>query len=582
MRRFALVPSAALVGAVASLEIALAVAEVNEIPLLTRDGGVLLLAALVLVGIPVAIGFAFFSALIRRLSGWSGLRSTGVAALVLLSALAIVYGVLVITEPGPASVALRRNAPLAFALALLAAQSLISSSRRRMALAAASAVASLAMPVLLASFKGDASVRIPHRSRIVHSSARHQGKLLLIGVDGMCWETLRRWDKQEANEDLRWFQDRGYIGPLQTIKPTKSPLVWTSVVTGLPPDKHGVVDFLSWEFKGLRRSRLQIPRFAASFYWMRVLEKLGVCAELPVSSMDMRRPPLWEIIDDPSRPSDVVGLWATWPPQPFNGRLVSDKFYFGRSPIDRSVLESSDPYTTFPPQMAKRLAHFKVEPGEVTADQILSFVDISRAEAESAASRGHGSHHLLSELPVAIGLDGSHFAIAQDFLRDGARQGLFVFYFHGIDLVSHGGMRYSDLYPEVPVSPKDRKRYGKAVSRFYARTFSMLRRLMEAAGPKAVGLIMSDHGFAREEGADEVFDHQSGRTGVVISAGAGADRVMTEAPARVYDVAPTILWLSGYPADPEMPGRALTELFPAVPRRWLDSTARVTAGYTLR
>ena len=80
-----------------------------------------------------------------------------------------------------------------------------------------------------------------------------------------------------------------------------------------------MTDFLSWEFKGLARSRLQIPRFAGSFYWRRVLERLGMCMELPVSSLDMRRSPVWEIIDDPKRPSSVIGLWATWPPQPFHG-----------------------------------------------------------------------------------------------------------------------------------------------------------------------------------------------------------------------------------------------------------------------
>ena len=107
------------------------------------------------------------------------------------------------------------------------------------------------------------------------------------------------------------------------------------------------------------------------------------------------------------------------------GRLVSDKFYFGRSPIERGVLKSSDPYTTFPPQMAKRLASLKVLPNEVTVDQLLSFVDIPRAEAEEALAKPHESHALLSELPVAIGLDDSHFRIAQEFLKDGARQGAF-------------------------------------------------------------------------------------------------------------------------------------------------------------
>ena len=108
-------------------------------------------------------------------------------------------------------------------------------------------------------------------------------------------------------------------------------------------------------------------------------------------------------------------------------------------------------------------------------------------------------------------------------------------------------MRYSDLYPKAPATPEERRRYGKAVSRYYARTFSMLRRLVEMAGPDTVTLIMSDHGFA-EEGVRRRFSRtRSAPPGVLIAVGGGADHVDKQVKASIYDVTPTLLWLSGYP-----------------------------------
>ena len=127
--------------------------------------------------------------------------------------MAIVYGIVAITESANFAIALRRNVPLAFALALVAIQSLVPSSKWRRALIATATAVALVLPVALADLAGDVYFRIPVFQHVKHVRPPRHGRLLMIGVDGLCSETLRRWEKQESNQDLEWFSERGLYRP---------------------------------------------------------------------------------------------------------------------------------------------------------------------------------------------------------------------------------------------------------------------------------------------------------------------------------------------------------------------------------
>lgn len=403
--------------------------------------------------------------------------------------------------------------------------------------------------------------------------APHPGRLLLIGVDGLCWETLRRWRNQERNPDLEWLLERGYLGPLATITPTDSPLVWTTIATGVPPEEHGVKSFRTFEFPGLDRARLEIPAWPGRSYLIRALMRLGLAQFRPASSLDMRRRPFWEIVCRPERPCDVVGFWATWPPQPLHGRLVSDHFYFIKSRGGGAWQQTLDPYTTFPPQMERRLAPLRIAPEELHLERLLEFVDLAGADSQDET--------VLRELRYGLAMDETHFALAEQFLDDGARNGVFAFYFRGLDVVSHPALPFSELYPEVPAPAAERRRFGKLVSRYYAYVSSRIRRLVERSGQQTLVVIVSDHGFEREKEA--YFNHHFAPPGVLIVLGGGARPEAVPAEASVYDIAPTILWLAGYPPSLDMPGRPLVDLFPEVDRSGLAAADRPRSyGYRWR
>lgn len=76
--------------------------------------------------------------------------------------------------------------------------------------------------------------------------------------------------------------DRGIAAPLETFHHA-SPVIWTTVATGVPPEVHGISEFFVPTEKG----------------------------EQPVSSSLRRVPALWNMMTAAGRRSAVVGWWAS-------------------------------------------------------------------------------------------------------------------------------------------------------------------------------------------------------------------------------------------------------------------------------
>ena len=451
-----------LVGLVVSVGLLFAVLDTNDLPLLSRDSVVMLAGALVLVGLPAAILFAIsggcLGRLLRRRKASAALAS--LAALVLFVAL-----VAVLAMRGGAAEFLKRHLPVAVLFAG-SALSALGAERVRRSRVLLSGAAALAL-ILAIAFGGGVPLSDPEPTagEILSSAPGHDRRILLLGVDGMCWETLNRW-APHATADYDWLLQRGHIGPLETICPPMSPSVWSSMATGVSPEEHGVLSYTSTVIKGIRRPIPQIPRMEGAFLWFRALERFGFLDRHPVSSLDLRRPTFWEMMSDPALQSDIVGWWVTWPATHLNGRLVSDKFYFWREQV-RAPNESA-PLSglTHPPGLEAELSGLRVSPSDMSADDVLELIDIPREEAETLSGRPYGHHDVLSELPLAFTMDETYTAVTERFLTDRSGSRITVGYLRGVDILSHASMHFSNLYPESGATEEERARYGELLTRY--------------------------------------------------------------------------------------------------------------------
>ncbi|MEO8504799.1 MAG: alkaline phosphatase family protein [Acidobacteriota bacterium] len=119
---------------------------------------------------------------------------------------------------------------------------------------------------------------------------------LVIGIDGAEWRVIRElWQAGEL-PNLHGLAERGTTATLQTAY-NASPVIWTTIATGVTPSEHGITDFV-------------VP---------------GPNGDVPISSSVRRVPALWSMLSRVHRRVAVVGWWGSWPAEDVDGVVVSDR-----------------------------------------------------------------------------------------------------------------------------------------------------------------------------------------------------------------------------------------------------------------
>jgi predicted AlkP superfamily phosphohydrolase/phosphomutase len=119
---------------------------------------------------------------------------------------------------------------------------------------------------------------------------------LVIGVDGADWGVIDALWKQGRLPHLKALAERGVAGSLATDYGA-SPVIWTTVATGVVPGVHGITGFAVPTPEG----------------------------DVPVSSRLRKVPALWNMLTTAGRRTAVVSWWASWPAERIAGVVISDR-----------------------------------------------------------------------------------------------------------------------------------------------------------------------------------------------------------------------------------------------------------------
>jgi predicted AlkP superfamily phosphohydrolase/phosphomutase len=146
-------------------------------------------------------------------------------------------------------------------------------------------------------------------------------KLIVLGLDGLEPTLLEKYWSQGRCRHLRALADAGGYRLLATTTPAESPVAWSSFITGSNPGAHGIFDFLH------RDPRTYLPRLsiAATRPPTRVVE-LGpwrLPLDRPKVIGGRKGTPFWHAVAAAGIPATVVRVPVTYPPEPFNGRLIA-------------------------------------------------------------------------------------------------------------------------------------------------------------------------------------------------------------------------------------------------------------------
>jgi len=363
--------------------------------------------------------------------------------------------------------------------------------------------------------------------------------VVLIGIDAGDWLTIDPLVQKGVLPSFARLKMSGRTGVMLSTPPLVSPIIWTTIATGMPPDKHGVLDFVVDTASG---------------------------GQEPVRSVDRREPALWSLFSAQDRTVDVIGWWATWPAEHVRGTIVSDRL--APQLLQRGALD--DERVIWPRDAVGRIRSLVTRPEQMGYDDLAGYIPIDRSEyarAHALLTRDGADIYAdkVAHLATIAASTRTYAALAVDAIRTD-RPDLLAVYVEAVDSVSHLFVR-------------DPSRGPPAIERAYRDADELIARVAGASPPDTLIIVCSDHGFySRTAGiAEDPSDLAGAATawhrpyGIVAAALAGtlASRAPTESLGAAdagtvtpLDIAPTVLHAAGLAITRDMTGRVATTLLP--------------------
>ncbi|AEM38121.1 type I phosphodiesterase/nucleotide pyrophosphatase [Pyrolobus fumarii 1A] len=130
------------------------------------------------------------------------------------------------------------------------------------------------------------------------SKGRFQHRVLMLGIDGLSVDVYKALRGHGYLRSLSQLESRGVTGSVPMVPPFTPPM-WTSIVSGVNPGKHGI-------------------------YYFFLTDEVGRPIRVHMAT-DVMRPRIHDIVSYHGGESLVVNLpFSSWPLIPFRGALISD------------------------------------------------------------------------------------------------------------------------------------------------------------------------------------------------------------------------------------------------------------------
>ena len=392
----------------------------------------------------------------------------------------------------------------------------------------------------------------PACSRKTAAVGKDRPVVVILGFDGASWDLIDPLIAKGRLPLFRELKENSAWGTLHTSTPAKSPIIWTSIATGKTMAKHGIDDFIP-------------PR----------KNKTG--NRLPYLSTDIRAATLWDILDTYSLRSVLVNWFLSYPPQPLNGLNVSDYFRM-RAFQPRETKQGALADTVYPPARAAEFEKFIDRDYEKVLKET-GLPDFPRRFDQLGGGRHFSNHEIFKKYPEFV-LQENLMARISASLFQTEKFDFFAAYFKMSDIVQHFAYDcfIDDAYKKKLLSsftgadPEGRelKNAYEKVADILCPVYQNIEKIMSGYMDSerfkdAYFFIVSDHGFYFFQ-RDKVvnYNHVNGLEkapdGILLIKGPGVKPGKIRM-ARIYDIAPTVLYLLDLAQDRSMDGAPLARVF---------------------
>ena len=340
------------------------------------------------------------------------------------------------------------------------------------------------------------------------------GRVAVFGIDGADWELIDSLVDGGRMPNLAAMIRDGAKGEMQSVQPLVNPLGWASLSTGLPPSRHGIVDFFD---RG---------------------------SDAPVTSRSRNAPAVWEITAAFGRPALVDDWWTAWPPLRDEAVIVD--------PTNEKI------------ELAPELEKLRVQRETIGFPQISRFAEVDKGELDEALA-SNDPHEPLVILREVLAQTWTDHRVGLALYQQ-ERPMLFMLGFPGADVIHHV---FAPFHPpgRAAVDWDQRTRYWPVVINYYVELDRLLGEWMQILPEETTVMVVS--AFGHEWGSSRPttmpFDRSDlsshRENGVFVTYGNRVDPSRSMRSISVLDVTPTILTLLGLPIADEMPGEMAESFF---------------------
>lgn len=358
-----------------------------------------------------------------------------------------------------------------------------------------------------------------------------KNKLLLIGWDAADWKIIGPLLAKGEMPALKKLIDNGVYGNMSTMNPPYSPMLWTSVATGKTPDKHGVLGFieLAPDLKGVR----------------------------PVTTNSRKTRAVWNILHNKGFKSNLVGWWPSFPAEPINGVVISEKFQkINKDPKKKNPIH---PDTIHPRKFLSKIRDLRLRPYEVTGQHILPFIPRA-AEINQEKDQALSTFSKLFAENVSV-----HSATT--YTMQNTEWDFMAVYYDLIDHFCHAFMKYHP--PKLKEVPQwHYEIYKDVIKGAYKFQDMMLERTLDLIDDDTTVIVMSDHGY--ESGPNRIVEMpkypaapalEHRQFGMFVASGPNIKKNEKVFGLGLIDIAPTILHHFGLPVGKDMDGKVALDIF---------------------
>ena len=354
-------------------------------------------------------------------------------------------------------------------------------------------------------------VDISAPERVVEPVAETPPKVMIIGLDGADLRNIMELSEGGRLPHLSGLMSRGTVSSLETVG-SISPMIWTSVATGVVPEKHGIEFFRDGD-------------------------------QEPAASTMRRRPAFWNILTHYERSVGVLGWWATFPAEQVRGYMVTPYILLmpprgTKSRIGR-LWNPGDPRKSHPPSLLTGLADVMYRDSDI---------DLSRM--------GHiwADREKTTNTAWVLAKDWSYYEMAMRLLRSDPVDVVAVYY-QGIDAASHDferhvrGPNVNEVRPSR-ISPEETRAAMDRVRSMYEYHDRLIGGLLAHASADTDVIVLSDHGWEYDGTS-----HWNNTPGVFIAAGPSFAQGRGADGLSVLDVTPVVLAILGVPLSRDFDGK---------------------------